>query len=87
MQRPCILLRRNGVLAIKRGIRIITCSSGTLWITATGTGDIMLRAGESLDVGRCRDLCVQALADSELRMEPDHRPTQRKGTRLGLAAL
>lgn len=69
MERPNIRLRQNGLLAKRRGIRNISCDSGILWVTARGTGDILLRAGESVDTEGCRDLCVQALEDSEFRME------------------
>lgn len=64
-----IRLRRNEVTANKRGVRSISCHSGILWITASGTGDILLRAGETLESRGMSDLCVQALEDSVLRVE------------------
>jgi hypothetical protein len=79
MKQSIVHLAHNGVLYERRGIRSVACVSGALWLTGRGTGDVLLRAGDELDVSLVKDLCVQSLGDSELKLESGPGKTNRKG--------
>jgi len=76
--RPAWSLDRERPIAVlPRGVRMLVCRAGTIWITQQGRpDDVVLRAGEVFrPYGRGRlvvetlteSACVQALAERRLR--------------------
>ena len=55
----------------KRKVRYlrVTCSHGSCWITWQGSRDIILQAGECLEVRNARRLCVEFLQQGDGYLE------------------
>ena len=67
-----IEVSEGGLLPLKdaRGARL-TCVEGTLWLTLERSSrDIVLQAGESLEIDRDGTTLVQGMADSRVAIKP-----------------
>ena len=72
-------LAHGRLLPIKdaRGARV-TCLEGTLWVTFEHSSrDLVLRAGESVEIDRDGTTLVQGMADSRMAVRP--RPGDYRG--------
>jgi hypothetical protein len=63
----------------------VSCSRGSCWITWQGGRDIILQAGECLEVRNVRRLCVEFLRDGEGGLETTER-TETRGSLFRLPA-
>jgi hypothetical protein len=54
-------LERGSVLGFKAFTGTIACEKGILWLSWRGSKDVVLAAGEKLELRRARSLLVQAL--------------------------
>jgi hypothetical protein len=64
-------LEKNELVTIRRGGRgdVLTCLSGLVWITCRGCpADLVLGAGKNTALTGHRDICIQALAGSLIRI-------------------
>jgi len=47
----------------------VSCVQGSCWVTWRGSDDILLQAGECLEVQKVRGLCVEFLGGGDGRLE------------------
>ncbi len=59
-----ILIEKGRVVSYGRGDFTINCIRGTLWITWTGSDDVILRAGDKLTVRQHGKLCITSMSES-----------------------
>jgi hypothetical protein len=72
----------------KVGSLRVTCTRGSCWITWQGGTDIILRAGECLEVRNVRRLCVEFLQQGDGYLEESDGAEPRRGSfRLPSSAL
>ncbi len=63
----------------------VSCSRGSCWITWQGSGDMILQAGECLEVRKVRGLCVEFLRGGEGGLKTTER-TEARGSLFRLPA-
>jgi hypothetical protein len=61
----------------------VSCAQGSCWITWKGSKDVILQAGECLEVNKVRGLCVEFLGNGKGQVEE----TGRTEARLSLLRL
>jgi len=67
MSETSITLTTGAILDRARPITALRCHEGTLWVTARGVAaDLLVRTGESIDLAKLTDVCVQACQESKL---------------------
>lgn len=60
---------KNEVLSLRGVSRCVECVSGFIWLTALNDNrDRILREGERLELRGMKDVCIQALRDSEIAL-------------------
>jgi hypothetical protein len=64
----------------KVGCVRVTCSQGSCWITWRGGTDIVLQAGECLEVRNVRRFCVEFLQQGDGYLEESDRTEPRRGS-------
>ncbi len=47
----------------------VACSEGACWITWQGSGDVVLRAGESIEVHEVRRFCLEVLGSGKVMVK------------------
>ncbi len=60
-------MEKNEVLSLRGETRCVECVSGFLWLTAINDNrDRILRKGDRVELRGLKDVCMQALRQSEI---------------------